>query len=254
MVNIERLVVNFYEVEAGWLRFKLKIGEQFFDGQFSSVFDPILDFKYWLEAIAIGVQQTSFRYNPEGNEVEFNFKTVDWTKEILIIQDNFEEGEFFIKASIKRKQLVRAFYLGLLTFANSNEFKSNEWEIEYLEERLCKGLNIDKDNLLDTLINLNREELIKLFFNADPSFILSFPTAKNKVEELKLFIKESIGESNGISISNRNEWNIPEHYDFWSTSEKVDYINECIKEPTNGFHGTKIDEFRSNLIEKYLEG
>ena len=77
MVDIEKLVVKFYEVEAGWFRFKLNIGEQFFDGQFSSVFDPILDFKYWLEAISIGVQQTSFRYNPEGNIIEFNFKKID---------------------------------------------------------------------------------------------------------------------------------------------------------------------------------
>ena len=207
-----------------------------------------------MEAISIGVQQTSFRYNPEGNIIEFNFKTLEWNKEILIIQDDFEEGEIFIKANIERKQIVRAFYLGFLTFASSSEFKNIEWEVEYLKERLCKGLDIVEDHLLDILISLNRIELIGLFFNADPSFIMSFPTAKNKEEELKFFIKQSIGEhnENDIVMSNKNEWNIPEDFDFWVNSKKIEFLKECLEEPMNGFQGTKINDFRSDLIEKYL--
>ena len=63
----ENISVDFYDVDAGWIYFKVKVGEQLFDGRFSEVFDPIMDFKKWLEAIAIGVQQTSFDFLTDNN-------------------------------------------------------------------------------------------------------------------------------------------------------------------------------------------
>lgn len=253
MAKNEKLIVKFYDVKAGWLSFQIKIGQQFFEGRFSSVFDPILDFKFWLEAIAIGVQQTSFRYNPEGNEIKFNFVKLAWNNEVLIIQDDSEDVEIYIQASIKRKQLVKAFYLGFLTFTNSVEFKSDEWEVEYMKEKLCKKLNLEEHNLIDTLIELDRLELIELFFIADPTYTISYPTAKSKEQELEFFVKDSIGEKTELdNIQSKNEWSIPEDYNFWSTTKKIDYIHGCIQEPLSGFHGTKINDFRSKIIEEYL--
>ncbi|MBS1538343.1 MAG: hypothetical protein JST20_11420 [Bacteroidetes bacterium] len=61
--STEILTVDFYEVDAGWLFFTLRVGQQTFEGRFSDIYDPILDLRVWLEAISEGVQQTSFIYN-----------------------------------------------------------------------------------------------------------------------------------------------------------------------------------------------
>ena len=112
--KIEILTVDFYEVDMGWLYYKLIIGKQIFDNRFTTTFDPLPDFKHWLEAISIGVQQTSFGYDNEGDHIKFNFERVYWDRETLTIYKN---ERVLIKANIDRQQIVKAFYLGLLTFA-----------------------------------------------------------------------------------------------------------------------------------------
>lgn len=94
----ETVIVDFYNVDGGWIFFKVKVGEQLFDGRFSEVFDPIMDFKKWLEAIAIGVQQTSFEFDPEGNDIKFDIERVCWDREVLTICEPFEDGEVFINS------------------------------------------------------------------------------------------------------------------------------------------------------------
>lgn len=254
---IEQLTVNFYEVDSGWLFFKLTVGQQIFDGRFSEVFDPLLDFKHWLEAISIGVQQTSFQYDSEGNYIKFDFEQFSWDRCELTISEPYEDGEVFIKSTIDRKQIVKAFYLGLLTFAASDKFKSDEWEVEYLKERLCKILGRDEATLIEELKELDRKELGLLLFNSDPSYTVSFPTAKDKSEEMKLFIEtdvqnKELPEEHLMEIK-PIEWNIPDDYDFWTSDRKREFVIECINETTQGYRGTKIDDFRSSIIEKYLE-
>jgi len=255
--NIEDLTVDFYEVDSGWLFFKLTIGQQTFDGRFSEVFDPLLDFKHWLEAISIGVQQTSFEYDPEGNDIKFDFERVSWDRYELTISEPYEDGEVFIKATIDPKQIVKAFYLGLLTFAASDKFKSEEWEVEYLKERLSKMLDKDEETLIAELAELDKNELGELLFNSDPSYTVSFPTAKDKSEEMKLFIETSVQNKelpDEHSMERKpNEWNIPDDYNFWTTDKKRAFVIECINETTQGYGGTKIDDFRSLIIEKYLD-
>ena len=255
--NIEHLTVNFYEVDAGWLRYKLTVGQQMFDGQFSHVFDPLMDFKHWLEAISIGVPQTSFQYNPEGNDIKFDFEHIAWDKDVLTILEPYKDGEVFIRATIDRQQIVKAFYLGLLTFATSDKFKSEEWEVEYLKERLTKMLDKDEETLIAELAELDKNELGELLFNSDPCYTVSFPSAKDKSEEMKLFIESSVQSKelpDEHSMKRKaNEWNIPDDYNFWETDKKRNFVIECINETIQGYGGTKIDDFRSSIIENYLD-
>lgn len=255
---IEHLTVDFYEASAGWLHYKLTVGQQTFDNRMSEVFDPLPDFKRWLEAISIDVQQTSFLYDNEGSEIKFDFKRVCFDKEILTISEACGGGEIFIKATVDRKQVVKAFYLGLLTFANSDKFQSEEWEVEYLKERLCKILKIDEETLIEQLSDLNRKELGYILFNADPIYEISYPEATDKNEEWKMFLQDVFDENESASnelkrVEKPREWKIPEDYDFWIYSKKRSFVTECINEKTNGFYGMKINDFRSSIIEKYLD-
>ena len=256
--KIELLTVDFYEAEAGWLRYKLTAGQQSFNDSFSHVFDPLPYLKHWLEAISIGVQQTSFQYDNEGKEIKFDFERVYWGKEVLTISEAYESGDIFIKATIDRRQIVKAFYLGLLTFASSDKFVSKEWEIEYMKERLCKILKTDEETLIGQLADLNKKELGVILFNADPTYYVSFPEAKDKNEEWNMFLQDTIDKNNETSnelkrVETPREWNIPDEYNFWPTDKKREYVIRCLNNTTNGYDGMKIDDFRSTIIERYLD-
>lgn len=257
--KIEILIVDFYEVEAGWLAFKLTVGQQTYKDRFSHVFDPLPDLKYWLEAISIGVQQTSFQYDNEGEDIKFDFERVCWDREVLTISEAYEDGEIFIQANIDRQQMIKAFYLGLLTFASSDKFISKEWEVEYLKERLCKILNINEETLVEQFADLNKKELGEILFNADPMYYISFPEATDKNEEWNMFIQDTIDKDKGVSnelkrVETPQEWNIPDEYDSWIKGEKRQFVIGCINEQTAGsYGGMKINDFRSTIIEKYLD-
>ncbi len=256
--KIELLSVDFYEADAGWLRYKLTIGQHSFNDMFSHVFDPLPDLKHWLEAISIGVQQTSFQYDNEGDDIKFDFERVCWDREVLTISEAYENGEIFIKSNIDRRQVVKAFYLGLLTFANSDKFNSQEWEVEYLKERLCKILNIDEETLIEQLANLDKKELGEILFNVDPTYDVSFPEATDKNEEWNMFLQETIDKDRVVSnelksVETPAEWDIPNEYNFWTIEKKREFVIECINETTNGYDGMKINDFRSSIIENYLD-
>ncbi len=125
------LNVEFHKAISGCLEYKITIGEQVFEDSFSDVFDPILDLKSWLEAISVGVEQTSFSYDNEGQEFKFDFQRVTWDKEIFVISELYAPKHIFMNAVVSRKQLVKSFYIGLLTFANSEKYKPEEWESPY---------------------------------------------------------------------------------------------------------------------------
>ncbi len=252
----EEIIVDYYEVDGGWICFKVKAGKQVFDGRFSEVFDPLLDFKKWLEAIAIGVQQTSFEFDPEGNEILFDFNRICWDREVLTIREPYEDGDIFIKANVDRKQVVKAFYMGLVNFSQSDKYKPEEWEVEYFKERLCKAMDISEDKLVNQMLDLDRQELMQFLFNADPIYSISFPEAKDKNEEFNLFAKSVVEGKESVEeferVETPMEWNIPNDYDYWSSEKKREFIIECLNEKTEGFSGMKLSEFQSNLIGRYL--
>lgn len=255
-IKTEDVSVDFYKVDAGWICFRVRAGEQLFDGRFSEVFDPIMDFKKWLEAIAIGVKQTSFDLDPEGNDVKFDFDRVCWDREVLTIGSPYEGGEVFIQANVLRKQVVKEFYMGLINFSKSDKYKPAEWETEYFKERLCKIMKIGEDELITQMLEFNRSELTKFLFNADPQYYISFPGAKNKNEEFNPFAK-SVFEGEKLleefeKVEAPIEWNIPDDYDFWSHENKKKLIIECLNEETEGYRGVKLSEFQSDLIGGFL--
>jgi len=253
--KVLNLTVDFYEVDAGFILFKFKLGDQTFDSRFSTVFDPIIDFKNWLEAISVGVKQCSFEYDTEGNVIMLDLNRIFWDEEELTVSEAYSDGAIFIKGVVSRKQIVEAFYNGLLSFTTSDKFKSEEWEIEYIYERLSTALNWDKEKQVTELCKLNRIELKEVLFNADPSYNVSFPSLKNQEDRIKFFVNEittGIKDETIERIKTPSEWQVPDDYNFWEADKKEIYVRECLDHPVDGNRGTKIKDFRSPLIEKFL--
>jgi hypothetical protein len=129
----ENLTIDFKEIEHGLFNFELKIGKQSFKTRFSDVYNPIPNLKHWLEAIAIGTQQTSFVYDTEGQEIRLDFNNEVWNKAEFRAFDIYVDPETFcyLKAIIDRKQLVKVFYKGLLNYVQRGGFKNTPWEKIY---------------------------------------------------------------------------------------------------------------------------
>lgn len=253
--KIQEVNVEFYEATYGWLCFKVSAGDQVFDGRFSEVFDPIMDLKKWLEAIAIGVKQTSFNFDPEGDDVKFDFDRKRLDTEVLTICQPYGD-EIYLKVNVERKQVVNAFYRGLIDFSKSDRYDPREWEVEYMWERLCKIMKMDEIKLIDWLLELDRQELGKVLFDASPCHLISFPSAQDKNEEFNLFLKsvetdsEKIGEHDLVRTP--IYWDIPDDYDYWPSHKKMTLVTKYLQEKATGYEGVKLKEFRSVIIEKYL--
>ncbi len=248
--------VDFYEAIAGWIHFRIKADDTIFEESFSHVFDPIIEFKNWLEALSTNVQQTSFSFDPEGNDIKFDIDRKSWLNDMFTISEPYDGGTTFIETAVDRKQLVSAFYNGILKLANSDEYDPYEWEIEYIKERLCNLLEISEDELITQMLDYNREQLKEFLFNADPTYTISYPDAKDKNEEFNQFLKSTAEDDKSFSdyggIETPLEWDIPKDYDNWIPNKKKQFVLECLHKETSGFSGTKLSEFKSDIIENYL--
>ena len=237
-VTLKKIEVDFYEVTAGWIFFHLIVGENIFDSVFSAVFDPLPELKDWLEDIALGKEHTSFSYDPEGKQYRFDYEYHQSDKVTFTISEAFGDGNVVMKANASRNQLVHAFYIGFLSFANSAKFHSEEWEIQFIQERLCKITELPETELMNKIVDLDRIELKKLLFQANPAHKIVFTTTKTNNEAQMV----------------PDEVDIPDDYDYWRQSQRADFIFDIINRfVTTGFCASRISEFRSAIIEQYLE-
>lgn len=255
-IIIQKLEIDFKEVDAGWITLALKLGKQKNDFWFSWVFDPIWDLKHWLEAIAIGVEQCSFKVDCEGFEVKFDLEKISWDKEELRITEIGDyENPYELVGFVDRKQIVAAFYNGLLSFRESKKYSDKhwkqEWEDEYLSERLMKYLKIKNDDLVSYLSELKRQDLKRFLFNTSNNF------EKSK-KSLNLFKGEPVKLKIGLfsvfqkENDNDNDWHIPVKYDTWKKGNKEKSIAGYLENRVSNFGGTKISSFRSAIIENYI--
>ncbi len=144
------LNVEFHKAISGCLEYKITIGEQVFEDSFSDVFDPILDLKSWLEAISVGVEQTSFSYDNEGQEFKFDFQRVTWDKEIFVISELYAPKHFFMNAKntnpkngnpLTTEQNFQNFNLILLKNLLNIEIKKNKKNKLEVRKRVVKTHN-----------------------------------------------------------------------------------------------------------------
>jgi hypothetical protein len=248
------LKINFESVRYGLMNFTLTLGEKSFETRFSDVYDPIPSFKKWLEAICIGVEQCSFWFDTEGKEIKFDLARVSYDKELFTVTEPYDDADIFLSDYVDRRQLIEAFYFGLLEFRNSPNFIQEEWEIEYMWERLITILKVDYETLLNEFSKFDREELKRLLFKTDPKYLASCPSAP-EMEAFGYLVDDFLGNeipSEYEIVRTPMEWNIPEDYDDWTTEQKKALVKKCLDKATSGQEGTKIEDFKSKIIEDYL--
>ncbi len=235
MNKTEFLNVEFYEASYGWLSYKIKIGNETFEDSFSEVFDPLHYLKEWLEKISCGIEQTSFSYDNEGAYIRFHFQQINNKNGQFTILDCDSPNDTFINKIVEREQLVKEFYLGLMNFAKSDKYDPKQWEYKLMKERLCKILNKDEQSLINELLTYNRNQMTDILFNLIP---------ENETEE---------DEFDFNYIAHIVEWDIPKDYDNWEKSKKKEYIIESINESISPWHGMKLSEFQSDIIENFIK-
>ncbi|MEJ7849648.1 MAG: hypothetical protein WKF92_16310 [Pyrinomonadaceae bacterium] len=130
----QTLSIEFIECRWGLLFFNLHLGEKIFETNFSNVFDPLPSLKHWLEAVAIGVDQCSFQYDPEGDDVCFNFERRCYDFEVFSVGYAYDDEKSYFEGKIGRRQLVEAFYRGFLEYGNSPEFDRDSWAHDCIGE------------------------------------------------------------------------------------------------------------------------
>lgn len=70
------------------------------------------------------------------------------------------------------------------------------------------------------------------------------------------FLKTELSKGENIFDEKSDEseirWNIPLDYSRWNVDEKRKLIEECLRENCSWNEGTKIEDFKSKIIENYL--
>ncbi len=266
-----KVVVDFLKVEYGNIFIVITVGEQKFETQFVYLYDPMYNFKKWLESIVIGAQKTSFEFETEEDDPEYPFpvlrliefifeqrNNVDMEKGILTIwHADDKENPPPICSYVNKKQLVEAFYLGCIDFFQSEKYDFAEWESEHYRERICLALNMSEEELIRYMLKLNREEVGYMLFKANPIYEHSFRGAKDAQENWELCVDSMFGKE----INEKYEeietpiyWDIPEDYDSWKVDKKREFIVDTLDSQINHYYGSNISEFKSKIVDTYLLG
>jgi len=264
----EKIKVEFIYCEVGWLRLTISAGGQATELHFSHFLDPLPELKIWLEAIALGVEQVSFSYNPEGSIIKFDF----W--ETSYIERETEVDKRPVGYS---SHAITVFSLSWPFHANDRIFAPDDVTLEAV--MASKTIPNDQDKVFFKTW-IDRKQLVAAFYNAVLSFEKSDKYAPQEWEYQpfdKILCKKlnmnheqlvnhllSFTEDKLKKIFSENDksgsYNEPdsfylhENYNSLSIKEKTDKIEQYLKWNANHWDGTSLSDFRSEIIENYLKG
>lgn len=253
---IKPLEVDFYDSKSGFIYFRVRSGNQTFEGFFMEVFDPIWSFKHWLEAVSTYVQQTSFWFDMM-HHVRFNLQQGNSCMVLTISQDTTYKPEIYIKAPVDRKQMVRAFYEGFVSFLGSNRYISECWEHTTLKDRFCRILHMEEKELMTCLLKMNRRMLTTYFSFVNSGYFFMYPDHESALGEYWRAFRLAF-EGHGILPPEMNEkmtnfFFYSEDYDGLPPDQKHDILMENLDIKVNYYNGTPAEDFYSDWIEKFLE-
>ena len=216
--NAEKLTVEYHNVEAGCMPIRITAGEKIYNDCFSCYWDPLPDLKKWLESITLGTKQSSFTYDNEGQIIKFDiFQKHDDEYCFSVYWEDEKKLEF--QAIVDTKQLVEAFYCGLINLYDSDAYAPKEWEWKPLYKNLQYGNNTY------AYLGKSKQELTELLSDA---------------------------ASDGTQP---DEWDIPDDYfDYQKMSfeDRETILQELLHTNVNPYDGMSKKEFQSEIIEKYL--
>lgn len=221
----------------GLIYLKITLDGKSFVTDFSEVYDPLYAFKYWLEAICIGVEQCSFPFDPEGEEIRFDFQR-HWNDTEGIFTARSEYGEqIYLSEHVETVNLVAAFYIGFLRFAMETNALSDLKKPKTFLTLFKELFDIDEVSLIDILTGLDRRQLRKAFFYVDPWYVIRIYKIAGRV---------TMARRPHLQPINKN-------YDRWPEPEKRKQVEALLWMQICHYEGAGIDDFKSEIVEKFLQ-
>ena len=256
--ELQILSVDINEVHYGWLNFSLRVGEQEFETCFSETHDPLLELKQWLESLLAG-DYHEFKYDTENEVIIWCYTPLNEAIGKFEVNDAYAKNKEpnFIVATVDLKQIIKEIYGAFLKFFSSEKYKPEYWEIEYLWERIATITHTTYEVVLSNLLELDPITLKQLFFKANPTYYISYPSETSEGEGINFFVDDVTNGtieqgSTHFSIKKPIEWNIPEDYVQWTSTQKIEFLEECLSVNVNGYKGKKPGEFRSSILDALL--
>ena len=228
--TLEKFAVEYFDVEAGWIRIKITSGEKAYYNRFSHYWDPLPDLRIWLESITQGAEQCSFTYDNEGQIIKFDFQRTffntknrtrfEYENDLCCFSVYWEdEKRLDFQAIVNKKQLVKAFYCGLINLYDSEEYSPLEWERKPLYENLKYGSNI-------------------------------YGYISKRKQELTEILSDATNDG-----TKPNDWDIPDDY-FDIKNVSFEYrksiLQKLLRINVNPYDGMAKKEFQSEIIENHL--
>lgn len=224
---------------------------------FSSVFCAFGAFVKFLEAIAIGVEECSFGWDPEGPDASFSWRRVshDGTGFLSVIWRSKTSFRYVVR--IDGKRAVRALYGAFREFVESESYDPIRYERMSMGETLSHLLEkVDFERLPVELAKLDAASANALLDIANGWAHQRSIKGPKRTYPLSLFFEElsekaSSGKESQEGFSTP-EW-IPANWDEWPPERRLQEIGAIMESGDDAWRGANLREMRSTLLEAWLK-
>ena len=172
---------------------RIDTDEKSFSIYFSDDVNPLFEMKAWLEAIVTGVQKTSFVFNGEANPIVFEFENIGNTEGILKIVELENKNSVLIEVDCSIYHVIRTFYKALIDYWEDFRFIDMIEHSIQLGTMITKQLRIKRKTLLEKLVDMEKEDVIKCAESAITSYYL--PTSEFERSKFKALRKFESNEN-----------------------------------------------------------
>jgi hypothetical protein len=255
-VAVDAVQVVFDAARAGWQPVSIVAGGWTANFHASALYDPFPDILKWLEAIARG-DQGRMSVDLEGSDLELSVFTLSNSTRARIVLA-FMSGEMddihdvVLDIDVDRRQFVAAFYEALRAYADSDKYVIDEWAaLSMRDDLIRKGfLGDPMTQMASCDVGVLNDMLWKLY----PSYIVSFPGATTKSEELRRFAEYVKSEEPPEDMVKEPapKFVVPGEFDAWDAERRQAYINELLNEIVTPYEGRNLRILRSPAIEAFL--
>ena len=257
--KIERLDIVFSESKWDWIIFTVKIGEKSYPAYFTSVWDPICSFKFWLEEIASGNDKCEFEWDGEGPDFRFEFELLEKHLGKFTAGGRYGE-EIAFEAIVDRRQLLNVLYRGFLSYADSYKFIFANYERLEVWQFLTRATRTDFPELIDILAGLDRKQIAELFADARPRFRFSIEYSNSYSRWSNWGMEVDTNMNNTPRTRGWDKagmplrWCVPANFDSWGSTARRDFAEYSLPRVIGDQfeRGNTLRDLRSKIIEDFL--
>lgn len=229
----------------------------------SSVWCPFTDYIRFLEAMVIQVKKCSFTWDAEGPDGEMKWVRRFVNKDgFLTIEWSGRDEELKHRMHLETRQTVSMLYNSFRHFVESPEYDPLRYEELPTGEVLVEGLGLrySEDEIIEHFKYLELPQARKLFFaiveraghrNGVPHEAELWPEETTQVRQPVDF--DQCLALYGDSAYEETDRYIPDDWAKWNAAEREsDMKNFFAKGILSSWHGARLRDMRSTIVEKYL--